>query len=490
MPTTAADGDRRRVTSIVVSVTTIANEVHVTIRVGVSVISTKCRLAITTVRASSTLPRGISIAIRVKVDARRRGEAGSNVAVSARVGRRHVAASSHKITSTCPPVRPGRADKLDPGKFGFGRDSFRMLNRFVLRGTSLALLAIALTSVSVGATEQAPPNTVRMGKIFIPGKPLKAFDISFVDPAAEHYYIADRSNASVDVIDIPTNAVVAQIPGFVGAKASNDVSGPDGVVTTFSGRELWAGDGDSTVKVIDLLANKVVQTISTGGKNRADEMSYDPKENIILVANNADDPPFGSIISVPSRTVLKKIVFADSTNGAEQSQYDPVTGLFFMSIPATNTNPGGEIDVIDPMSMSIVNKFGLVNCGPNGLAIGPGNQMLAGCGNPHRAVILDRTNGAVLADLNNVGGADEVWYNAGDNRYYMAETGFQNLGVIDASTLTTISEVQSGLGAHSVAADLFSNRIFVPVAGPDPACPSGCIAVYSTATLENNGMQR
>jgi DNA-binding beta-propeller fold protein YncE len=352
-------------------------------------------------------------------------------------------------------------------------------------------VVLLLSSGSAGAVASTPPaDTVKIAKLDIPGNPLKAFDISWVDQAIGRYYLADRSNASVDVIDGATQHVVAQIGGFVGAKRSNDISGPDGVVGTFSGRELWAGDGDSTVKVIDLTSNKVVDTISTGGKFRADEMSYDPKDNLIMVANNADDPPFGTIISVATRTPVKKITFDDSTNGAEQSQYDAATGMFYISIPATNANPGGEIDVINPTSGSIVAKYGLKDCGPNGLAIGPGNQILAGCGNPHRAVIIDKTNGVVLGDLSNVGGADEVWYNAGDNRYYLAETAFQNLGVIDAATLTRVEEVQSGLGAHSVAADQASNHIYVPIAGPDPSCPAGCIAVYTSANKENNGVSR
>src|SRR5204863_2197086 len=122
----------------------------------------------------------------------------------------------------------------------------------------------------------------------------------------------------------------------------------------------------------------------------------------------------------------------------------------------------------DPISMSITTRYGLNNCGPNGLAIGPGPQLLAGCGNPHRSVIINRTNGAVLADFSNVGGSDEVWFNPGDNRYYLAESALQNLGIIDAPTLSFVAEVQSGLGAHSVAADLATNHIFVPIAGPDP----------------------
>lgn len=366
-----------------------------------------------------------------------------------------------------------------------------MRSRFVLRCAPLALLIALLTTASAGAVAVAPPaTTVRMAKIPVPGKPLKAFDISWVDSASGHYYLADRSNGSIDIVDISSNTLTGQIPGFVGNTGKSDTSGPDGLVTTFSNRELWAGDGDSTVKVIDLAKGQIVATISTGGKFRADEMSYDPKDNIILVANNADDPPFGTLISVATRSILKRIPFSDSTNGAEQSQYDPETGMFYMSVPATHTNPGGEIDVIDPHSMSVTARYGLPACGPNGSAIGPGHQLLAGCGNPGRSVIIDRTSGEVLAAFSNAGGSDEVWFNPGDDRYYLAESGSQNLGVIDANSLTVVDQVQSGLGAHSVAADLATNHIFVPVAGPDPACPNGCIAVYSTVSLDENGLSR
>jgi hypothetical protein len=37
------------------------------------------------------------------------------------------------------------------------------------------------------------------------------------------------------------------------------------------GKEIWAGDGDSTVKVIDIETMKILDTISTGGQLRANE---------------------------------------------------------------------------------------------------------------------------------------------------------------------------------------------------------------------------
>jgi len=70
------------------------------------------------------------------------------------------------------------------------------------------------------------------------------------------------------------------------------VSGPDGVVVV--GNQVWAGDGDSTVKVIDLKTNKIADTIKTGGTTRVDEMAYDPKDQIFIGINNAEEPPFAT----------------------------------------------------------------------------------------------------------------------------------------------------------------------------------------------------
>src|SRR3984893_1111392 len=104
----------------------------------------------------------------------------------------------------------------------------------------------------------APTNTQTkcLTAVQIPGNPLRSFDISFVNPNRAEYYLADRSNAGIDIIDTEHNTYKRRLPGFVGVKlngtggVNNNISGPDGVVT--HGRWVYAGDGDSTVKVFDL----------------------------------------------------------------------------------------------------------------------------------------------------------------------------------------------------------------------------------------------
>src|SRR5437588_6254422 len=118
-----------------------------------------------------------------------------------------------------------------------------MVARFLGRCGVAALLALASTTAAVADNTG---STNRLVKISIPGNPLRAFDIGWVDPALARYYLADRSNGAIDIFSTQSNSFVGRIGGFVGATGSNNTSGPNGVVVTFSGRELWAGDGNST----------------------------------------------------------------------------------------------------------------------------------------------------------------------------------------------------------------------------------------------------
>src|SRR5471032_3109224 len=90
--------------------------------------------------------------------------------------------------------------------------------------------------------------------ITVPGG-LTGFDISFVDPVLDLYVLADRTNFAVDFFDTRTSTFIDRVGGkgvFAGIVRDNkgapinDLSGPDGVVVV-DHREVWAGDGNSTV---------------------------------------------------------------------------------------------------------------------------------------------------------------------------------------------------------------------------------------------------
>ena len=350
-------------------------------------------------------------------------------------------------------------------------------------------------------------NYSRIATIKVPGNPLSVFDISFVDPVLPLYYLADRSNASLDIIDIRTNTVIAQIGGFVGArkdaagKVNNDISGPDGVATVGVG-EVWVGDGDSTVKVVDIVSQKVVATISTAldGQNadtdkRADEMYYDARDHIMVVANNAASPPYITFIStLPSdRRVLGHIVYSDSM-GVEASVYDPAKGLFYVNLTQLGSDPNnGAVSIVDPRQIKEVGRFPVMGCNGTGLDLAPGEKLVIGCSLTNNSQIISANDGTLLAEFPQTSGADEIWYNRGDGRVYLAgrnnpaAAGGPSVGVIDALTNTFVTNIPTDASAHSVAVDARTGNIYVPL-GPiasDPACAAGCIAVYNGQQNEN-----
>jgi len=177
-------------------------------------------------------------------------------------------------------------------------------------------------------------------------------------------------------------------------------------------------------------------------------------------------------------------------------------------------------------------------CSPAGLTAGPNGDLLVGCNTVYdtagnacvgansipgttanpvatrplvctgiaypQVVICNPGRGCTpangsLVSVPGPGGGDEVWFNSGDNNYYV--TGTSNpigpsLGVV-ASVVNTVSQqiptlpAQAAVSgknpigtAHSVAASAANNHVYVPLpANTDynlngVSCAQGCIAVF------------
>ena len=140
------------------------------------------------------------------------------------------------------------------------------------------------------------------------------------------------------------------------------------------------------------------------------------------------------------------------------------------------------------------------NCMPTSLTQGPGNNFLVGCADhdgeafPPNEYVIDGSAGTILATITNVGGVDEVWYNSGDNRYYVAARDMPNgpvMGVIDAATNVWLQNVTTNSNSHSIAVDSSNNHAFVPLQAGG-ICTSqssnGCIGVLRTA-VSREGQQ-
>jgi hypothetical protein len=366
---------------------------------------------------------------------------------------------------------------------------------------TLSLFLVVLVSIvllGAGSSRAGQPEgPVRLLKtIPIPGTTanttngkLYSFDISFVDDQTQTYYLADRSNVAVDVVDAKTAALSGQISvsppfaGFVPTATCNDAggrncSGPNGVVAAYPW--LFVTDGGSRVVNIDLRTGQIAPggdvVTAANDPNRADELAYAPELGLLLVINPNEAVPFGTFISVDKTTgaltVGQRITFTAATNGAEQPVWNPADGRFYLSIPSisgTTTAPGpiGAVYRIDPNTATFETAATIDQCGPAGLTLGPNQDLLVGCNtvydlngnvwdatkditaNP-REVIIDAPTGIIEATVFGVGAGDEVWFNRGDGHYYVTGSGSPL-----RPTLSTTAQGASVLGVI----DAFSNSL-------------------------------
>ena len=390
----------------------------------------------------------------------------------------------------------------------------KSLKTTIFSAVFLAALAVVLalgvstrTRVDASPKPGAKKPVKLLGGILLPGNPLR-FDISWVDQANGRYYLAEAGNAAVEVVDAENDLFLGRITGFHGLGLPDDPCGaiegmgPNGIVVT-PNNQLWADDAHGTVKVFDMAKAEPpftnvspIATISTGAHCRADEIGFDPKDHIIMVGNPEEKPPYAAIISSdPPYTLLGKVPFPDA-RGFEQPLWDPELkgGRMLATVPGMGeTSKVVVFNLKDPKSPMIEATYPTGNCG-SGLVLGPSQHLFVGCGGGKPLIVLDALTGKVLTSVEGTKGADEVWYNPGDNSYY-APSGFggnPTLSVVDAATNKLLNNLPAGPGSHSVAAYRENNHIFVPIAIPTNAAPNdvcntmfglpakqGCIAVYA-----------
>jgi len=373
-----------------------------------------------------------------------------------------------------------------------------------------------------------------------PGGAFSAFDISFADSVTGNVFVADRSNAAVDIFSGASLTFLGRATGFTGQQATTSVSGPDGVLTVTSGgvTTLYGGDGNSTLKIFNATnpaAPTVLQSpISTGGSFRVDEMAYSPLTHQILAANNADTPAFANLFQTTNGTSPvtlngapppgNKIIIPTSlggidAGGMEQPAWNSATGSFFVSIPQLcgastppcNANdPGGvaEIGTNGVVKRTIdFATLGIASCSPTGLAVGASGNLMVGCGNVGtQAIVLNPAGtGSIVKTFAGLAGTDELWYDPTTNAFYVTGNNGTNTTrffdiVTDDLTGGFISQtvnLPTTTSAHSITVNPFNGDVFVALAGtagPNGVnpCPAsfanpGCIAVYSQVRVPEPG---
>jgi YVTN family beta-propeller protein len=228
--------------------------------------------------------------------------------------------------------------------------------------------------------------------------------------------------------------------------------------------KVFAGLTNSDVVAIDIdptspTVDTVVGRVNTGGKMRADEMDYDPKDKKIYVANSDDG--IVSVIDGTTNQIIKK--FEDMGEGLEQPRYNSGDGMMYMTGSGQNV-----LFQFDPTNDTMVAKVDVVDkCSPNGLGINPAtNVALLGCssrGQPQHAVSWDLKAGKVIDVFQQAGAGDAVFFSAKLNRYFFGASNFfrgGQMAIFGGSPIKFLTNVPTAVGSHGVAFDETNNIVY------------------------------
>lgn len=367
---------------------------------------------------------------------------------------------------------------------------------------SLFVIAGIVLLAGAPAAFAAGPYT-QIGTIAIPNGATQ-FDILWVDTSSDLMYFSNdhgsKGAGTVDVFDVHNDIYLYSLGlgNFVGLfDATHCCNGPTGVFPISSEREVWAGNGNSTINVIDMDRGDITHIINTGGTARADEMAWDPQHHLLIIGNSSEPTVnFLTVLNTDTHLIQGKINYPNST-GLEQPVWDPTAKKFYVPIDINGGN--SEIDEIDPTKIvgtctstgtsttcasgAITQVFaGIAPSGScpsvSGMALVPYERLVLSCG-----VILQMPAGTTLATVTQSSGAqisgDEIYFNAGDNQVYW---GSAAPWVVDVTTNTlqpTLAPVKAG--SHIVAANSNNNHIYVP----SSVC--NCMEVFAPVADEPTG---
>lgn len=315
---------------------------------------------------------------------------------------------------------------------------------------------------------EVPANTnttTCVKKVAIPpiqGK-TASIDILDIDQATHLLYVADRTDNGIDIFDVSTADAKY-------VKTIDVGSGPNGLVVAKSVNKIFAGLNNSTVVVIDITpgastVNTVLAKLSTGGKNRADELDYDSKDNKVYAANSDDG--IVTVIDAKANTIIKK--FENLGDGLEQPRYDTADGMIYMTSSGQNA-----IFQFDPTKDTMVKKFDVgTPCDPNGIGINPTtNHALLGCSNKKANVTVewDIAAGKAVQSFDQAGAGDAVIYSAKADKFFFGASNFNRgpvMSIFSGNPVKFVTNIPTASGAHGVAFDETNNIIYTQDQNPN-----------------------
>jgi len=258
-----------------------------------------------------------------------------------------------------------------------------------------------------------------------------SFDLGAYDPVANKYYVTDRTNKSIDVVDLNNGMTVSQFkPGFYGCAGTefsaplgapyngvrtdnipipgcasttgaadpptlvgglarsgdvypmlfiqNDQSGPDGVdvavVTTGAkpGTYLFVGDVGFVWMLNAATGVKSAKLATLTPTLRADEGCYDPVDQIYAIATPGAANPYMTFIDATTQAIIAHVIMdqpiGTPSAGLEACVFDAKTGAAGAGVFYVNNDGGSTVGVNDHGEMDGIPVVDIIALKPGSAA--------------------------------------------------------------------------------------------------------------------------
>jgi DNA-binding beta-propeller fold protein YncE len=178
------------------------------------------------------------------------------------------------------------------------------------------------------------------------------------------------------------------------------------------------------------------------------------------------------------------MVWAFNHAGKSAAQIDATTGKLVATIPLSGLAETGQpdaagtkvfvniedkdaIDVIDVAAKKVVASWPVApGDGPTGMAVDQATKRLfVGAGK--MMVMIDYTNGKVVASVPICVGTDSTWYDAGAKLAFSScRDGKITVAKVEGDKMTVVQTIETSAGSKTMALDATTHKLYVAAAKP------------------------
>lgn len=277
------------------------------------------------------------------------------------------------------------------------------------------------------------------------------WDYLCADASARRLYIPRSTH--VQVMDLDKGTILGDVPG---------TNGVHGVALALDQNLGFASSGrDNAVTAFDLKTFKVVKTIKAG--RNPDAILFDPASKHVFAFNHS-----GGDITVIDPAALAKETVTIPVGGTLEYGVADGAGRVYVNVEDKN-----EVVAIDSKANRVLAHWTLGSGdGPSGLAIDTEHHHLfSGCDGNAKMVVLDATNGKILATLGIGKGVDGAAF---DPALGVAMSANGKDGTISVAKETSpgkfaiVQTVKTLNGARTITVDTKSHTALLPCMVPNP----------------------